>query len=143
VWFTKNGEFLGNGFDKVAGRFYPCVWLGVDVQAQVNFGQTPFSYNFVTTLPPEYLSSLTEVEKKTKGMGVTEIRRRTQAEELRLMVHNRRFSSNIYLYRWTYFLWNCVLSLLRSAKMTCNTVISLKSSILSRFSCQLVNRKRI
>ncbi len=87
VWFTKNGEWLGNGFEKVAGRFYPCIWIGIgEVQLSVNFGQHPFAYNFAKLLPPEFLSSLTDMEKTTKGMGVAEIRRRTQAEELKVMV---------------------------------------------------------
>lgn len=40
IFFTKNGEYLGPGFDNVNGRFYPVVWIGAEnTKVSVNFGQ--------------------------------------------------------------------------------------------------------
>lgn len=80
VYFTKNGQFLGNGFDRVNGRFYPVIWIGDNCKINVNFGNEPFAFNFAGSLPEGYLSSLGDVEKSTKGMSAVEIKRRTMVK---------------------------------------------------------------
>ncbi len=88
LYFTKNGEYLGSAFDSVQGRFYPVIWLEAEhVKVEVNFGQEPFVFAFVKTLPDGYLTSLQDQAKNVQVMSAAEIRRRTQAEELMMMVN--------------------------------------------------------
>jgi hypothetical protein len=94
VFFTKNGELLTakdaptttNAFENVTGRFYPVVWLEND-QAEVsfNFGQHPFLFDFASVLPPGYLSAGGKAPAAPL-LSAAEMRRRTMAEELVMMM---------------------------------------------------------
>eukprot|EP01087_Luapelamoeba_hula_P010094 TRINITY_DN2658_c0_g1_i4.p1 TRINITY_DN2658_c0_g1~~TRINITY_DN2658_c0_g1_i4.p1 ORF type:complete len:3811 (+),score=698.07 TRINITY_DN2658_c0_g1_i4:295-11727(+) len=87
IFFTKNGETLGPAFDSVSGRFVPVVWVRSNhVRVEVNFGHEPFVYDFVSTLPEGYLAGMEDIESKAKVMSIQEIRRRTVAEELMMMM---------------------------------------------------------
>jgi len=70
-----------------SGRFYPTVWVRTNgVKVQANFGHEPFLFEFVSTLPEGYLEGMEHMENKAKVMTIQEIKRRTQAEELMMMM---------------------------------------------------------
>ena len=107
IQFTLNGRLLdGSGsstaspasskqeavsaFTAVNGRFYPACWCEADnLQLRANWGQEPFTFDFLSTLPPGYLNSLSaesaDVEVAQRPRTAAEIKRRTQAEELSLI----------------------------------------------------------
>jgi hypothetical protein len=63
------------------------VWIKTSgVKVQANFGQEPFLFEFVSTLPEGYLEGMEHMESKAKVMTIQEIKRRTQAEELMMMM---------------------------------------------------------
>ena len=79
-----------SAFTSVNGRFYPACWCEADnLQLRANWGQEPFKFDFLSTLPPGYLNSLSadsaEVEVAQRPRTAAEIKRRTQAEELSLI----------------------------------------------------------
>ena len=88
IFFTLNGKLLGEPLsdDKsLGGQFFPACWLQHD-QSQIsfNFGQTPFKYDFNSSLSSDYLNELKLVSKKHGNFKITEqeIRRKTMAEDL-------------------------------------------------------------
>ncbi|PRP87156.1 putative HECT E3 ubiquitin ligase [Planoprotostelium fungivorum] len=87
LWFTKNGRFLGNGFDEVHGRFYPVVWLdSPDTKIKINFGNDAFTYDYASTVSTEYMESVVERGKIANTMSAAELRRRAMAEDLMMMM---------------------------------------------------------
>ena len=79
-----------SAFTAVNGRFYPACWCEADnLQLRANWGQEPFAFDFLSTLPPGYLNSLSadsaDVEVAQRPRTAAEIKRRTQAEELSLI----------------------------------------------------------
>jgi len=100
IFFTKNGNLLSvshpgssstsssskNAFENISGRFYPAIWIeGVGSQVLFNFGQREFLFDFNSTLPAGYLNQLSG-ETDQPALSAAEIRRRTMAEELMLMM---------------------------------------------------------
>jgi len=87
IYFTVNGVNVGDAFYNAKGRFYPVVWVSENnVRVDMNFGQQPFKYDFVSDLPEGYLDSMADIESKAKVMSAVEIKRRTMAEELMMMM---------------------------------------------------------
>jgi hypothetical protein len=75
-------------FTRVKGRFYPTVWLDntiANYSLEINFGQSPWLFDFNSTLPSGYLQSLErerQLALNNAGKTQAEIKRRTMAEEL-------------------------------------------------------------
>lgn len=89
VYFTKNGEYLGVGFENVVGRFYPTVWIEpTNVKILINFGQESFLYNFISSLPKGFLEETPKSAFNQSKFKIShsELRRRQKAEELYAMM---------------------------------------------------------
>jgi hypothetical protein len=64
IFFTKNGDLLGHPFSNVGGdvRLRPMVWLEAPrARVRVNFGQAPFAFDFVDTLPTAWVDRMNQV----------------------------------------------------------------------------------
>ena len=110
ILFTHNGRLIdGNGgthpasfsltgkaevraaFEDINGRFHPACWLESDQQTlRVNWGQEPFRFDFLSTLPLGYLTTIAVADTAAADVAArprtaAEIKRRTMAEELKVI----------------------------------------------------------